>query len=266
MDAPYTLSYCVDSVLADLGETNKRHYQKYMHYAIQGFRRLNLGNMVDTTIRTVQLEIDENTNTAQLPPDYVDFLKVGYSCRGTIINLDYSDSLRFELSNELFPDACECQDQLNQCQQYAISPNSGFAFPFVSSIWYYNSFWRNGQYVGGIYGQGAGVYRNAYRIDKNKWQIQFDSYITADFVILEYISNGIDCGDAVIEETLIPAITAYVHWKAALHDPNRNRLEARMYEDIWKREARGVMARRSALSAWDWRNTYRKTLIATPKR
>lgn len=266
MGAPYTISYCVESVLADLGETSRRHYQKFLHYGIQGFRRLNLGNMVDTTIKTAMLDIDPNTKTANLPDDYVDFLKVGYSCNGMIINLDYSDKLRFELSDNVFPDACDCQDELNQCQQYAYAPNDGFAYPFATSVWFYNSYWRNGQFNAGIYGQGAGVYRNAYRINKEKWQVQFDSYIKADFVIMEYISNGIDCADACIEESLIPAITAYIHWKAALYDPVKNRLEAQMYERLWKQEVRGVIARKSAMSAWNWRQAWRETLNAQPKR
>lgn len=108
--------------------------------------------------------------------------------------------------------------------------------------------------------------RNAYNINKEKCEIQFDSYIKADYVIIEYISNGIDCGDAYIDESLIPAITAYIHWKAVLHDTTKNRLETRMFEDMWKREVRGVMARAAALTAWDWRQIWHSSLVAIPKR
>lgn len=263
----YSIDYCVNSVLADLGETSKRHYQKFLNFGIQGYRRLNLGNMVAPTIKTAVLEIDNNTKTAQLPDDYVSYLKVGYSCHGTIINLDYSDELRFGISNDVFPDACQCQDELNQCQQIAGSgQGQDGGFPYLSNYFYYASYFRNGTYVAGFYSYGAGVYRNAYRINTDTWQIQFDSYIKADFILLEYISNGIENGNAFIEETHIPAITAYIHWKAALHDQTKNRLEAQMLERQWKQEVRGVIARQAALGEWDWRNTYRKTLRQTPKR
>lgn len=267
----YTLSYCVNSVLADLDETSKRHYQKFLHYAIQGYRRLNLGNLVETSIKTVKLDIDSNTKTACLPNDYVDFLKVGYSCGGVIINLDYNSDLMHGLSDVEFPDSCDCQDTLNQCQQLALSGElqTGYGYPnlpWLNSYWYYSPYYHNGQWVGGAYGLGAGRMRNSYNINKSKWEIQFDSYIKADFVIMEYISNGIDCGDAYIDSTLIPAITSYIHWRAVLHGPNKNRLEAKMLEDIWKKEARGLMARAAALSSWDWLQTWRKSLIAIPKR
>jgi len=264
----YTLSYCVNSVLADLDETNKRHYQKFLHYAIQGYRRLNLGNLVDTSIKTVKLDIDSNTKTANLPNDYVDFLKVGYSCGGTIINLDYNSDLVGQVES-VFDEACDCQDTINQCQQLVLSGDlqAGYAsLPWLNSYWYYTPYYHNNQYTAGYYGLGAGRLRNAYNINKAKWQIQFDSYIKADFVIMEYIGNGIDCGDAYIDESLIPAITAYIHWKAVLHDTTKNRLEARMFEDMWKREVRGVMARKAALTAWDWVQTWRKSLVAIPKR
>jgi hypothetical protein len=262
----YNLNYCVQSVLADLDETSSRHYQKFLHYAIQGYRRLNLGNLTTTNIKTAVLEVDSNTKTACLPNDYVNFLKIGYSCHGTIINLDYSDELRFQISDDMFPAACDCQDELNQCQQLVSQGVDVSAYPFYSDFWYYNSYWNSGQFKAGYYGQGAGKYRNAYRINKEKWEIQFDSYIKADFVVMEYLSNGIECGESVIDETLIPAITAFIHWKRCLHDSGINRLEAQMWERQWMKEVRGVAARQSAMTAYDWVNKYRHTLKQTPKR
>jgi len=269
IDGYYDLDYCVNSVLADMGETSKRHYQRFLNYAVEAYRRLNLGNMVAPTIKTVKLDIDSNTKTAQLPDDYVDYLKVGYSCGGIIINLDYNDDLRFELSNDIFPDACDCESELNQCQlltqQQGLGQDFG-GYPFYSNYWYYASYWHNGQYTAGYYGYGAGHFRNAYRINKEKWQIQFDSYIKADFVILEYTANGLANGNAPIEETHIIAIKNYIQWRNCLNDPTKNRLEAQLWERMWKQEVRGIIARASALTAHDWRQTYRRTLIATPKR
>ena len=264
----YSIDYCVNSVLADMNETSKRYYLRFLNYGIEGYRRLNLGNMVSPSIKTCVLEIDHATKTAQLPNDYVDFLKIGYSCHGTIVNLDYAPDLRLELSNDIFPSACDCQDELNQCQQLiggGLGQDFG-GYPFYSNYWYYGSYWHNGQYTAGFYGYGAGVYRNAYNINKEKWQVQFDSYIKADFVVMEYVSNNIANGNAYIDETHIIAIKNYIQWRAALNDPTKNRLEAQLWERMWKSEVRGIIARQSALTAWDWRNTARKSFIATPKR
>ncbi len=107
-----TLSFCVYSVMADLDEVSQRNYEKYLKWAHDGFRRLNVGNLLENTVRTVKLEVDENTKTANLPADFVNFIKIGYSCYGTIINLDSNPELR--LSGE--PDACGCQEDAEQCQ------------------------------------------------------------------------------------------------------------------------------------------------------
>lgn len=264
----YSLSYCVNSVLADLDETSNRHYLKFMNYAIQGFRRLNLANTIPTNIKTAKLDIDSATKTAPLPQDYVSFLKVGVSCGGYIINLDYSDELKLQLTDQLDP--CDCLNELNQCQQ-AITANSGgepnwSGFPFYSSVWYYNSFWRNNQFQAGYYGAGAGHYRNAYRIDLAKCEIQFGITTPFDYVIMEYISNGIECGDGIIPESVVPAIQSYIHWKRCSFDNKINRLEAQMHKRQFEQEVRGVMARKAALTSWDWKQAWRNSITAMPKR
>lgn len=263
----YTVGYCVNSVMADLNETSTNNYQRYLKWGIDGFRRLNLANMVQTTIKTAVIEIDHNTQTGKLPPDYVSFLKVGYSCNGQIINLDFNDDLKFH--EEL--DACGCQEELQQCQYACDNGGWGAAggyggYLFYSSVWYYNSYWRNSQYVAGAFGVGAGRYRNAYRINAAKGEIQFDSYIRADFVVMEYLSNGIDCGDAYLDETLVPAVTAYIHWKRATFDQSVSRLEAQNFERQWKQELRGVVARKAALNAWDWKQLWRNSMVQIAKR
>jgi hypothetical protein len=264
----YTVSYCTNSVLADLDETSNRHYLKFQNWGLEAFRRMNLANMVSNNIKTAKLDIDSATKTAPLPQDYVSYLKVGVSCGGYIINLDASDELKLELTDQLDP--CDCLNELNQCQQIATQGVQGepnwSGFPFYSSVWYYNSYYRNNQYNAGMYGVGAGHYRNAYRIDAAKCQIQFGITTPFDYVIMEYISNGMECGDAAIEETLIPYIKAYIHHRRCMLDPKINRLEAEMWKREWQREAKGVAARKAALTSWDWKQTWRRSITAMPKR
>lgn len=262
----YSLSYCVNSVLADLDETSNRHYLKFMNYAIRGFRRLNIANMIPTNIKTAKLEIDSATKTAPLPQDYVRYLKIGLSCGGYLINLDQSDELKLQLTDQLDP--CDCKNELDQCQTVLTSNQGGdpnwSGFPFYSSVWYYNSYWRNNQFTAGMYGVGAGHFRNSYRIDLAKCEIQFDSYISADYVVMEYISNGIDCGDAYIPEDIVPAIIEYIYWRIAKN--SKGRLDAQQAKRDWQNEVRGVVARKAALTSWDWRQMARRSFTASPKR
>ena len=192
---------------------------------------------------------------------FVNFIKIGYSCYGTIINLDSNPELR--LSGE--PDACGCQEDAEQCQ-YIAKGFVGITGVYTGDWWYYNSFWHNNQFVGGLYGLGAGTLRNSYRIDWHKNQIQFDSYIEADYVILEYIATGLNDGDAVIQEDVVPCITNYIHWKRVSFDTKINRLEAQMWKRNWEQEVKGLAARNNALTVHDWRQIWRKSMKQIPKR
>ena len=257
-----TLSFCVYSVMADLDEVSQRNYEKYLKWAHDGFRRLNVGNLLENTVRTVKLEVDENTKTANLPADFVNFIKIGYSCHGVIINLDSNPELK--LSGE--PDVCGCQEDIEQCQLIAQGFTGSQTGVYTGDWWYYNSFWHNNQFVGGLYGLGAGTFRNSYRIDWHKNQIQFDSYIKADYVILEYIATGLNDGDAVIQEDVVPCITNYIHWKRVSFDTKINRLEAQMWKRNWEQEVKGLAARNNALTVHDWRQIWRKSMKQIPKR
>lgn len=268
MDSCYTLSYVVNSALADLDETSTRHYRKFFKWAVDGYRRLNLGNLVDNNIKTVRLEIDHNTNSAELPSDYINYYKVGISCGGVILNMDASDALQIPIT----PDPCDCKNDFEQCRNLLANGGGYDSSVLPASLgawnyWYYTPYYHNGQYTAGFYGQGAGTFRGAFRIDATNGRIIFDSYVNKiDFVVMEYQSNGLGDCDTVIAETVIPALKAYLHWQRCLFSADNSRLEAQNWKKIWEQEVRGVVARQAAMTKHEWINTYRHTLRATPKR
>lgn len=229
---------------------------------------MNLGNLVDNNIKTVRLEIDHNTNSAELPSDYINYYKVGISCGGVILNMDASDALQIPIT----PDPCDCKNDFEQCRNLLANGGGYDSSVLPASLgawnyWYYTPYYHNGQYTAGFYGQGAGTFRGAFRIDATNGRIIFDSYVNKiDFVVMEYQSNGLGDCDTVIEETVIPALKAYLHWQRCLFSSDNSRLEAQNWKKIWEQEVRGVVARQAAMTKHEWINTYRHTLRATPKR
>ena len=228
----YTLDYCCNSVLADLGLPKGKEYIRFLKWGVDGFRRLNLAGQLPT-IKSATLAIDPHTMTARIPDDFVSLIKLGVCCHGHLINFDIDNSLCLRKPNQI--NTCPCTaEEINQtinqycgCDgedmtgefynanpnsnlpvskpagmcggdtMYGNSTNAGPEWDGVSesSSWYYPFYsrWHNGQYTAGFYGMGAGFRRGGYMLNLEANLIQFDCQIRRlDEVVLEYVSTGID--------------------------------------------------------------------------
>jgi hypothetical protein len=89
--------------------------------------------------------------------------------------------------------------------QKSLIPNYGY---------YFAMHFRNGQYVGEMYGLGGGFNAAYFRIDWERRQIAFDSEVPSDEIILEYKSSGIDpSGGTIVPRKTVAALIAYIHWQ-----------------------------------------------------
>lgn len=254
----YSIDYVVKSAMADCGmDVSSPHYQTFRKWAIDRYRRLNLGNLIDLSLKTKHLAVSED-NTADLPEDYIDWLKIGLCIEGKILNFDVIDDLC--LPEQSTVDGCGCSssstDEINASILNAASgsfPNDGWA--------YNNPYWQNGQFVGGLFGHGAGYYHGGYRIDKQNWKIYFDNLINLNElgiteVVLEYRSKGIDSqGNALLEEGDLPAMIAGIHLSRC--ENSRNPIDRQMvshWKQTWGAEAKGLAWRKqnNAMSKNQW--------------
>lgn len=177
-----------------------KHDLKWYSWAIAGFRRLNMANILNTQ-KTVQLTVDED-NAVFLPPDYVDYMKIGACVNGYIVNFDANDQICLKRDAP-----CDC-DSITQ----ALTTDwTNYAY----NDWCYLPFYNNGQFVSGLYGVGEGFYHGGYKIDHELGKIQFDNYVRISKILLEYQSSGgiEQNGNAYIPEYAVDALRQYVHWQ-----------------------------------------------------
>jgi hypothetical protein len=95
-----------------------------------------------------------------------------------------------------------------------------------NSVIGFSSHFRNGEYVGGVFGLGGGYNgRGYYRINDETKQIQFSSEVPTCEILLEYISDGISQdGTTLIPVEAIEPLVAWIFWKLAENPNDRTRL------------------------------------------
>lgn len=207
----------VNQALMDLNLPFSPNFERYLHFAIKGFREMNLLGLAPT-VKSVQLPVNQNTNTVQLPEDFVDYLRIGLCCNGTMINLVLNDEICL---NDQYPQACDCTGEQLQndistlCNIFNANNGNCSDCNQYGAVWYwptYGAYYPNFGIVN--YGIGPGTYKGGYRLNREMNIIQFDSCVNAQSITLEYKSNGIKPdGNVVISEEMIPALNAYIHYQ-----------------------------------------------------
>lgn len=265
-DNIYTLDYCVQSTLADIDQTETKAYLRHLKWANDAFRRLNLADGLPT-MKTVTLPVDQATNTAILPNDYIEYSKIGICVNGVLINFDLNDSLCLDSAEPA--SVCACSDEEITTTIQTCCNGGGYGGDGWGTWYYpYYSSWHNGQFVAGIYGVGAGFNRGGYKINLEANKIQFDSCVTAQEVVLEYKSSGLSSdGNAIVQQTAIPAILAYIHWRRCLFSKDMAvKRDAENHRRSWVAESSAMFKRKEALTYTEWLQLFRKLTYQTPKR
>lgn len=205
------LEYVVHSVLMDIDDYSLIMYKKFLQYAVDGILDLNL--FVGDQVKVAYLPVNKNTKTVNLPLDYIKYTKIGYNDGGSISIFGLNKDLM------LARDKDDCGNQVNDnsdnCGCKGSSETSLPAIIYPTSGYYYAPHFRNGQFVGELFG-GAGGRNNhgEFRIDHQNRQIVFNSEISVDEIILEYKSSGVsDDGSTCIPREYVPALKAYIHWQ-----------------------------------------------------
>jgi len=266
IDGIYDLHYIVSSVMADLGESDNSKFIRYLKWAIDGYRRLNLAGSLPQTIKTVRLPMSAS-NTIDLPLDYIDYIKIGVCVNGYIVNFDHHPDMCIGEA-KYKKDACGDEEVMQTLATYS---NGDFAGDGLIN-WRYLSHFHNGQHVAGYYGLGEGFSGRGYGIDIASRKIHFSSYVEVDEVILEYKTKGIDhTGNAIVPEGALSALTNFVHWKRESFNNVGKMKKADIGQALyWKNEFQDewkAMVRRSnAMTQQQWLSVIRGSIHQLPKR
>jgi len=204
----YTLDDIVNGYLVKKNKSI-HYYVEYLAHAVDALREISLDTM--KVVRTVKLPVN-SYKAVVLPCDYVDWVKVGFA-RGQY-NVEMSQRGSFNRMNNVddtgrkvvFSDVL-WEDDLNVWEW------DGYAYGWATN--------DKGEILGRFFNNNAGTTPNSFKVLRERGEIQLDNRFTADYVILEYIGDGLD-GDASTEvhPYSISTIEAYIAWKTSRNADN----------------------------------------------
>jgi|TARA_R100001163_G_scaffold23594_1_gene19777 hypothetical protein len=177
----------INDLLVEEGKTSESDFLRYFKLGMHGMKELSFD--VSGVIRTIELVVDSNTLSIDLPNDYVKYTKIGvYGNDGDVhlLGLRNQKSLISTAANS------------TQVNDDELNPSY---FEYTQE-----------------YGLGGGNNANGYyRVDSEGSTIQFTSPLSGKKIILEYISNSLvhpTEGEVVVHEFLSDAMRAYIYWKS----------------------------------------------------
>lgn len=189
-----TLRQVVMSVLDDKRVYTMEDYDHLLKLAIEGYSDFKMYNL--RSIDVVYLR-PNSANIVELPPDCIDYSKIGIVMNGQVINLGLNNSIAL--------------DRAEKCGQ-PIHLFNNAAFPTTLGGYYYAPHFYGGRQVDTLYGLGGGFRRGYYRVDLERRQIQLQGDVPRCEIVLEYLSSGIKPGSVIPLQAFIP-LKNWLHWQ-----------------------------------------------------
>ncbi len=252
-----TIDKIVRNVIVRRQESSLRRYQTYLQLAIDGYKFLNINGGNGNIVKTTKLKMLPN-KAANLPIDYVDYLKIGMCIGGKILVLGWDPSTCLD---ENFN---ECGDPL----EVAIDNINNVNYPFWQYGLPFSGYYQNNQFVESMFGVGGGFNsKGYYKINPEKNQIQFNSTVPNVEMVLEYVSDGVSPdGSMVIPPVANEYLLSWVFWKLAEHESKTTASE----REYWRNETmvhfKNCKHFSSAFTIDEYLQSFRSNLSQLPKR
>ena len=252
-----TLDQIVRSVIGRRGDSSLRRYQTYLQMAVDGYRWMNLYGGNAQIVKTVSLDMLPN-KAANLPMDYVKYLKIGVCINGRIITLGLDDSLC------LGENYSECGDPLEVAVTNVDNPD----YPYFQYGYPFTGYYQNNQFVNSMFGVGGGFNSQGYyKINTETNQIQFASIVPDASFIMEYISDGMNPdGSAAVPIMAKEFLTNWINWKIAENDPKSTEARILRLERRTNIEFRNCKHFELSFTMDEYLDAFRSNIQQTPKR
>jgi hypothetical protein len=175
------LDYVVRSFMNERQDFNLDNFEPYLQIIREGYMTLNIHRI--RTIRPYYTTVSE-ANIAALPPDYIDYNRIGIIFDGKIWELGYNPDINLP-RNEV-------------CGVTVGNPDNLSAIP--SPYWYEPTY-------------GGGYNIGKYRIDEERRVIIFDGDMASKEICIEYVSTGMSItSKTYVPRVVIPVLKAYLNW------------------------------------------------------
>lgn len=215
------------------------YYYRFLKYANDCVRELIFDTLQVTN--TVRLPLNEFYE-AQIPSDYVDFVKVGVQAG------QYSRPLvsKHTLNNLANFDPTT-GDQIN----YPDYDGDGEGDLIDSGLfqWWGVNINSHGENTGAYYGLGAGSEPDTFKIIPERNVIQCNQNVGVSKIVLEYVSDGTYSNAATkIDPYAQKAIEAYIKWQHAEHSKSFGAYDADRAKQEFTRQHEILRARKNNLT------------------
>lgn len=202
-----------ENIVAGMGDSTGKFKYTISRHLLSGWRELNLFVNQDFEVKSAVLEYD---NVIEMPCDFVYETKVGILHNNHLAVLSLDKGIKKENLNQ--------EQSEKQLQSIFRGEYYGDVYPF------YNTF-RNGNYLGELYGLGRGVHcAGYYNIDKAKGEIFIGSLVPKGAeIVIEYKSDGISDGLKLVPTE---AEICLSYWAKARFYEEREKLQLAQYNQL----------------------------------
>lgn len=213
------------------------------NFALRGIRQM--GFDLARKIKSSKLEVTE-TNTVELPKDFVDIIKLG------LIGDDGKVYVFAQDSNISFSDG----------------PTKGFGSENTVNDSYDSFVFRNFLYEanqGNLYGLGGGHKLGFYRMNLEENRVEIDSSSDFTEVVMEYVSDQSLETNPEVHVYAEEALRAYIYYKVIERKSNVPMSEKQRARQEYYNELRKANSRMKSFTKEDALQVIRKNFKMTPK-
>lgn len=195
-----SLAYCVAQAKMEMDVfTEIKYDEKFTQLALNSFADFNMfiSKQIEVAYKTINSD-----GYIELPNDYIELVKLGIPVGGKLYNLGINNKILLRRS------------EISSTAAAQIFNGEGEEIDIPLYGYYYIDHYYNNEYIGGLYGLGGGFSPSFYRIDREKNQIQFDTAVPRNEVVLEYVSTGIkNTSSTVIPRDMVPYVVSFIIYK-----------------------------------------------------
>jgi len=248
-----SLDNIVRSTLMQCGYT-LHYYIQALKSASDCLRELTFDTLQN--VNTVNLTLSDS-GSADLPCDYVDFVKVGVPYSQYVRPLVQKDSINRLQNKDTSGNPIPYSNAIDVTYGDTVLVPPFFESDYIND---------NGEPLGRLFGFNAGWIQDGFKILRERGQIQVDQQLCATSIYLEYISDG-QCSDNAtkVHPYAQKTIEAYILWQFKQHSRAYGRQERRLAQDEFSSQRRILRARLTGLTAQDIKRIVRKSYSATTK-
>jgi hypothetical protein len=204
----YTLHDIVRGYLLKKGKS-MHYYIEYLAHAVDALRELSFDSL--KTVKRVKLPVN-SYQAVVLPCDYVDFIKIGFPRGQYVVEMSSRTSLN-RLNNIDDTGAKVPYEIINGDDDSDVGAWTGEDY-----FWETNA---NGELLGKQFNNNGGYSNNSYKVLRERGEIQLDNRFAGEYVVLEYIGDGLDTNaESEVHPYAQATIEAYIAWKSSKNADN----------------------------------------------